>query len=59
MVTTLAVRQASEPGLREWVYEVAELPAAVDPERGVITFTIDGLRAALAYTKVRFRRHTG
>ncbi|SON62275.1 hypothetical protein MSIMFI_03800 [Mycobacterium simulans] len=68
MATVLAVRQASKPGLGDWIYKLAELPAGVDRERGVVTYTFDGLRVALAYTKswfgvrtshARFGRHVG
>jgi hypothetical protein len=57
MTTTFAVRQASKPGLREWVYELAKL-ATADLERGTVTYTFDALRAALTYNNTKFARHT-
>ncbi len=58
MVTTLALRQASKPDRQQWIYDIPRLVAAVDTDRRVVTYTFDGLRAALTYSKAKWGRHT-
>jgi hypothetical protein len=55
MMTTVAVREASKPGLRDWIYDLAAV-VTVDRQRDTITYSLDGLRAALAYSNAKFAR---
>jgi hypothetical protein len=57
MVTTLALRESSKPDRQQWIYDLPRLVAAVDTNRRVVTYTFDGLRAALTYSKAKWGRH--